>query len=57
MLVVKSRRIYRRVVTSSGYLGNEQRASFRLMDRRMLLYPLVFVLCWGPGLSLRPLVG
>ncbi|XP_047455611.1 transmembrane protein 116 [Mugil cephalus] len=52
VLVVKSRRIYRRVVTSSGYLGNEQRASFRLMDRRMLLYPLVFVLCWGPAVSL-----
>lgn len=48
-LVVKARRIYRRTVTSCGYLGNQQRASFRVMDRRMLLYPLVFLLCWGPG--------
>jgi len=54
VLVVKARRIYRRVVTSYGYLGNEQRALFRVMDRRMLLYPLIFVLCWGPGLSLGP---
>ncbi|XP_072249473.1 transmembrane protein 116 [Leuresthes tenuis] len=52
VLVVKARRIYRRVVTSYGYLGNEQRALFRVMDRRMLLYPLIFVLCWGPAVAL-----
>ncbi|XP_068426593.1 transmembrane protein 116 isoform X2 [Clinocottus analis] len=52
VLVVKARRIYRRVMTSSGYLGHQQQASIRLMDRRMLLYPLVFLLCWGPAVSL-----
>ncbi|XP_035529098.1 transmembrane protein 116 [Morone saxatilis] len=52
VLVVKACRIYRRVVTSNGYLGNQQRASFRVMDRRMLLYPLIFVLCWGPAVAL-----
>ncbi|CAB1422799.1 unnamed protein product [Pleuronectes platessa] len=51
VVMVKARRLYRRVVASSGYLGNEQRTSFRVMDRRTLLHPLVFVLCWGPGLS------
>uniref|UniRef100_A0A3Q2VMG1 Transmembrane protein 116 n=1 Tax=Haplochromis burtoni TaxID=8153 RepID=A0A3Q2VMG1_HAPBU len=50
VLVVKARCIYRRIVTSNGYLGSEQRASFSVMDRRMVLYPLVFVFCWGPGL-------
>lgn len=50
----KARRIYRRVVTSNGYLGNQQRASFRALDSRMLLYPLVFVVCWGPGVFLCP---
>uniref|UniRef100_A0A8C3AIU7 Transmembrane protein 116 n=1 Tax=Cyclopterus lumpus TaxID=8103 RepID=A0A8C3AIU7_CYCLU len=30
VLVVKARRIYRRVVTSNGYLGHQQQASFRL---------------------------
>lgn len=48
--MVKARCIYRRIVTSNGYLGSEQRASFGVMDRRMVLYPLVFVFCWGPGL-------
>lgn len=52
--MVKARRIYRRVVTSNGYLGSEQRALFQLLDRRMILYPLVFVLCWGPGFFPRP---
>lgn len=50
VLVVKARCIYRRIVTSNSYLGSEQRASFSVMDRRMVLYPLVFVFCWGPGL-------
>ncbi|XP_039974179.1 transmembrane protein 116 isoform X1 [Xiphias gladius] len=52
VFLAKARRIYRRVVTSNGYLGNQQRTSFRVMDRRMLLYPLVFVLCWGPAVGL-----
>ncbi|KAF3692455.1 Transmembrane protein 116 [Channa argus] len=52
VLVLKARHIYRRAVTSNGYLGHQQRASFRVMDRRMLLYPLVFVLCWGPAVGL-----
>ncbi|XP_034029595.1 transmembrane protein 116 [Thalassophryne amazonica] len=49
LLMGKARHIYRRVVTSNGYLGDQQRASFRVVDRRMLLYPSVFVFCWGPA--------
>ncbi|MEQ2175342.1 hypothetical protein GOODEAATRI_017105, partial [Goodea atripinnis] len=52
VLVVKARCIYRRAVTANGYLGNEQRALFRVMDLRMVLYPLVFIFCWGPGVFL-----
>ncbi|XP_075901915.1 transmembrane protein 116-like [Nelusetta ayraudi] len=52
VLMVSARRIYRRTVTSCGYLGSQQRATFRLMDRRMLLYPLVFFCCWGPAVAL-----
>ncbi|XP_069392938.1 transmembrane protein 116 isoform X2 [Paralichthys olivaceus] len=52
VFMVKARHIYRRVVTSGGYLGNDQRTSFRVMDRRTLLYPLVFILCWGPAVAL-----
>ncbi|KAM4568481.1 transmembrane protein 116 isoform 1-T1 [Fundulus diaphanus] len=51
-LVVKARCIHRRAVTANGYLGNEERALFRVMDLRMLLYPLVFIFCWGPAVAL-----
>uniref|UniRef100_A0A667Y180 Transmembrane protein 116 n=1 Tax=Myripristis murdjan TaxID=586833 RepID=A0A667Y180_9TELE len=52
VLMGKARRIYRRVVTSAGYLGDRQWASFRVVDRRMLLYPSVFIFCWGPAVYL-----
>nr|XP_020473014.1 transmembrane protein 116 [Monopterus albus] len=52
VLVANARGIYRRAVVSNGYLGNQQQASFQVMNRRMLLYPSVFVLCWGPAVSL-----
>ncbi|XP_019719171.1 transmembrane protein 116 [Hippocampus comes] len=52
VLMGKSRQVYRRVVTSHGYLGNQQRVSFRAMDLRMLAYFLSFALCWGPTASL-----
>ncbi|KAF7644081.1 hypothetical protein LDENG_00228120 [Lucifuga dentata] len=55
VLMGKARRIHRRVVTSHGYLGDQQRASFRLVDRRMILYPTVFVFCWGPAACLAAL--
>ncbi|XP_054638773.1 transmembrane protein 116 isoform X2 [Dunckerocampus dactyliophorus] len=48
VLMGKARRVYRRVVMSHGYLGSQQQASFRSLDFRILAYPLVFALCWGP---------
>ncbi|XP_061838646.1 transmembrane protein 116-like isoform X2 [Nerophis lumbriciformis] len=52
MIMGKARHVYRRVVMSYGYLGNQQRASFRSLDFRMLAFPLVFALCWGPAACL-----
>ncbi|KAM9852013.1 transmembrane protein 116 [Aulostomus maculatus] len=52
VLMGKTRQLYWRVVTSNGYLGNQQRASFRMLDSRMILYPMIFILCWGPAVSL-----
>ncbi|KAM3873544.1 transmembrane protein 116 [Diretmus argenteus] len=55
VLMGKARHIYRRVVTSGGYLGDRQWATFRVVDRRMLLYPSVFIFCWGPAVCLAAL--
>uniref|UniRef100_A0A3P8UN80 G-protein coupled receptors family 1 profile domain-containing protein n=1 Tax=Cynoglossus semilaevis TaxID=244447 RepID=A0A3P8UN80_CYNSE len=48
---LKAWRLQRRLVTSAGYMGTEQRAWLRVIGWRMLLYPLIFVFCWGPALT------
>ncbi|XP_068178985.1 transmembrane protein 116 isoform X2 [Antennarius striatus] len=51
VLGVRARRLYRRAVASGGVLGRQQRACVRLTERRMLLFPLVLVFCWGPAVG------
>ncbi|CAL8299323.1 unnamed protein product [Gadus morhua 'NCC'] len=55
VLMEKARRIHRRVVTSGGFLGDRQWANLRMLDRRMLLYPAVFIFCWGPAVCVTAL--
>lgn len=55
VLMCKSGRMLRRVVSCGGYMGRQQRALFREMDRRMVLYPLVFFCCWAPAVTLAAL--
>ncbi|XP_053743582.1 transmembrane protein 116 [Synchiropus splendidus] len=52
VLMGRTRHIYRRVLTSNGFLGNRQRASLRVLNLRMILYPTIFFLCWGPAVAL-----
>ncbi|XP_077432704.1 transmembrane protein 116 isoform X2 [Vanacampus margaritifer] len=52
VLMGKSRQVYRLAVTAHGYLGDQQRASLRALDLRMLAYSLTFALCWAPTASL-----
>lgn len=55
VLMGKARRIHRRVVTSGGFLGDRQWATLRIVDRRMLLYPSVFIFCWAPAVCVAVL--
>ncbi|CAL8288213.1 unnamed protein product [Merluccius merluccius] len=55
VLMEQARRIHRRVVTSGGFLGDKQWATLRVVDRRMLLYPSVFIFCWAPALCVAVL--
>ncbi|KAK7944513.1 hypothetical protein WMY93_000241 [Mugilogobius chulae] len=48
-LMVRSRTLLKRTVSCGGFVGHQQRALLRDMDRRMVLYPLVFFCCWGPA--------
>uniref|UniRef100_A0A4W5KZB1 Transmembrane protein 116 n=1 Tax=Hucho hucho TaxID=62062 RepID=A0A4W5KZB1_9TELE len=56
VLMGKARTVYRRCVTSSGFLGDRQWASLRVLDRHMLLYPSVFFFCWGPAVFLAAMI-
>ncbi|KAJ8380306.1 hypothetical protein SKAU_G00010840 [Synaphobranchus kaupii] len=52
VLMGKARALYKRCVTSSGFLGGRQWAVLRVLERRMLLYPSAFFFCWGPAIFL-----
>ncbi|KAG9333382.1 hypothetical protein JZ751_012742 [Albula glossodonta] len=53
-LGIGARSLYKRCITSSGFLGGRQWATLRVLERRMLLYPSAFFFCWGPGTALSP---
>ncbi|XP_048858604.1 transmembrane protein 116 isoform X1 [Brienomyrus brachyistius] len=48
----KARSLYCRCISSSGFCGNQQWATLRVLERRMLLYPSAFFFCWGPAIFL-----
>ncbi|XP_024114399.1 transmembrane protein 116 isoform X1 [Oryzias melastigma] len=52
VLVAKARHFHVRAMASNGIVGPEQRAALRVLDQRVVLYPLVFVLCWGSAVAL-----
>ncbi|XP_045575014.1 transmembrane protein 116 isoform X1 [Salmo salar] len=56
VLMGKACTVYRRCVSSSGFLGDRQWASLRVLDRHMLLYPSVFFFCWGPAVFLAAMI-
>ncbi|XP_038838332.1 transmembrane protein 116-like isoform X1 [Salvelinus namaycush] len=56
VLMGKARTVYRRYVSSSGFLGDRQWASLRVLDRHLLLYPSVFFFCWGPAVFLAAMI-
>ncbi|KAJ8415482.1 hypothetical protein AAFF_G00424620 [Aldrovandia affinis] len=56
VLMGKARTLYKRCVTSSGFLGGQQWATLRVLERRMLLYPSAFFFCWGPAIVLATMI-
>ncbi|XP_036383576.1 transmembrane protein 116 [Megalops cyprinoides] len=56
VLMGKARSLYKRCVTSSGFLGGRQWATLRVLERRMLLYPSAFFFCWGPAIILASMI-
>ncbi|XP_030634842.1 transmembrane protein 116 [Chanos chanos] len=52
VLMGKARSLYKRCITSNGFFGDRQWATLHVLEKRMLLYPAVFLLCWAPAVVL-----
>ncbi|XP_052412745.1 transmembrane protein 116 [Carassius gibelio] len=56
ILMCKARSLYKRLVTSQGFFGDNHWETLRLLERRMLLYPSAFFFCWGPAIFLASMM-
>ncbi|XP_027717684.1 transmembrane protein 116 isoform X1 [Vombatus ursinus] len=48
-LLMRAQMLYKRFVKSTGFLGDEQWASIRVVEHRVCFYPAAFFCCWGPA--------
>ncbi|XP_078277678.1 transmembrane protein 116 [Rhinoraja longicauda] len=49
ILLIKKRFLYKKLVTLTGFLGDQQRAKISIIEQRVFLYPTVFLFCWAPA--------
>ncbi|XP_072444068.1 transmembrane protein 116 isoform X1 [Chiloscyllium punctatum] len=49
ILLIKTRILYKKLVTLTGFLGDQQWAKISMIERRIFLYPTAFLCCWGPA--------
>ncbi|XP_060105434.1 transmembrane protein 116 [Heteronotia binoei] len=52
VLLLQARALYKRSVNSTGYLGDRQWAMIKMVEQRVVLYPVAFFCCWGPAFIL-----
>nr|XP_056715085.1 transmembrane protein 116 [Euleptes europaea] len=52
VLLIHARALYKRSVNLTGYLGDQQWAMIKMVEQRVVLYPIVFFCCWGPAFIL-----
>ncbi|KAM9193942.1 transmembrane protein 116 isoform 2-T2 [Dugong dugon] len=52
VLLIQAQTQYKKLVKSTGFLGNEQWAAIHIVEQRVRLYPVAFFCCWGPAVIL-----
>ncbi|NXN96086.1 TM116 protein, partial [Rhinopomastus cyanomelas] len=52
VILAQARGLYKRFVTSTGFLGDQQWALIKTVEQRVLLYPVAFLCCWAPAVLL-----
>uniref|UniRef100_A0A8C0HCQ9 Transmembrane protein 116 n=1 Tax=Chelonoidis abingdonii TaxID=106734 RepID=A0A8C0HCQ9_CHEAB len=49
VLLIQARALYKRFINSTGFLGDQQWAMIKIVEQRVVYYPIAFFCCWGPG--------
>uniref|UniRef100_K7F6H6 Transmembrane protein 116 n=1 Tax=Pelodiscus sinensis TaxID=13735 RepID=K7F6H6_PELSI len=52
VLLIKARALYKRFINSTGFLGDQQWAMIKIVEQRVVFYPIAFFCCWGPAVIL-----
>ncbi|XP_053135021.1 transmembrane protein 116 [Hemicordylus capensis] len=52
VLLIQARALYKRFVSATGYVGDQQWAMMKLVEQGVILYPVAFFCCWGPAFLL-----
>ncbi|KFW83303.1 Transmembrane protein 116, partial [Manacus vitellinus] len=52
VILSQARGLYKRFVNSTGFLGDQQWAMIKMVEQRVVFYPIVFFCCWAPAVLL-----
>uniref|UniRef100_A0A8D0GYW9 Transmembrane protein 116 n=1 Tax=Sphenodon punctatus TaxID=8508 RepID=A0A8D0GYW9_SPHPU len=52
VLLIRARVLYKRFLNSTGYMGDQQWAMVKMVEQRVVFYPVAFFCCWGPAVLL-----
>ncbi|KFP09212.1 Transmembrane protein 116, partial [Egretta garzetta] len=52
VILSQARGLYKRFVNSTGFLGDQQWAMIKMVEQRVIFYPIAFFCCWAPAVLL-----
>ncbi|KFO95808.1 Transmembrane protein 116, partial [Calypte anna] len=52
VILSQARGLYKRFVNSTGFLGDQQWAMIKMVEQRVVFYPVTFFCCWAPAVLL-----
>ncbi|XP_064582745.1 transmembrane protein 116 [Zonotrichia leucophrys gambelii] len=52
VILGQARGLYKRFVNSTGFLGDQQWAMIKMVEQRVVFYPIAFFCCWAPAVLL-----
>ncbi|KFW96265.1 Transmembrane protein 116, partial [Phalacrocorax carbo] len=55
VILSQARGLYKRFVNSTGFLGDQQWAMIKMVEQRVVFYPIAFFCCWAPAVLLGTL--